>query len=477
MIDLDSIGLTEDRRSQDILQEGLDLSAPEAEENFHEMLSQNETGVMGAGAEADPTAQSMVPDERDTAEARTAADESLGAPVEESAEESEEERLRREEATRPNKGSTEPSRGAAKEHMAEGARVKDLNAHHPLVSSLMVHGAKGGAGRQALTARNTNQNLLDQWKSVKDPGQKAASAVATRPEGSVAAGHGGGRVAAGNKTGNPGSLELRQTASRTAGGEGGTDPTRGDKGNDAAGAMEKQTLQGTSARGRSSGQAQRREPGGDSGAFKEAPREVTPSSGNNAAPPPVEGQGGAVESTPTAGRAPNGGLEFGGLSTRSMTSTVASGHAAKSPGEATSGAQLADRVRLEEFSAGLERFVLKGTSKVQMRLDPPELGTVDIEIEVTDGEVFLSVRAESAEAVSALQSEMELLRESLKEQGLDLSHFELGHPDRDSGDSGKDPASSSAEGKGDRSRHGTDAEDASTTTRGITADGRLDVMV
>ena len=475
MIDLDSIGLTEERRSQDILQEGLDLSAPETDANFYEVLSQNEASIMGAGEEADPTAQSMVPDERDTAEARTADHESLGAPVEESAEESEEERLRREEATEPTKGSTEPSRGVTRDHRAEGARVKDLNAHHPLVSSLMVHGAKGGAGRQALSARNTNQNLLDQWKSVKDIGQKAASG--TRPEGSVAAGTAGGRVAAGNKTNNAGIRESRQMAPRTTVGEGGADQTRGDKGSDALGAMEKQSLQGTAARSRSSGEAQRRNPRGDSQGFKEAPREVTTASGTNAAPQPVEGQGGAVEATPTAGRAPNGGLEFGGLSTRSMTSTVASGHGAKSPVAAPSGAQLADRVRLEDFSAGLERFVLKGTSKVQMRLDPPELGTVDIEIEVTDGEVFLSVRAESVEAVSALQSEMELLKESLKEQGLDLSHFELGHPDRDSGDSGKDPASSSAEGKGDRSRHRTDAEAASTTTLGITADGRLDVMV
>ena len=160
-----------------------------------------------------------------------------------------------------------------------------------------------------------------------------------------------------------------------------------------------------------------------------------------------------------------------------MTSAASSSQPAQSLGEAPSATQLADRVRLADFSAGLERFVLKGTSKVQMRLDPPELGTVDIEIEVKDGEVFLSVRAESVEAVSALQSEMESLGESLKEQGLDLSHFELEHSDHNSGDSGEDPASSSAQGNAERSRQQADAEAASTTIRGITADGRLDVMV
>ena len=184
-----------------------------------------------------------------------------------------------------------------------------------------------------------------------------------------------------------------------------------------------------------------------------------------------------METSPTAGRAPNGGIDIGSLSPRSMTSTVAmspgSGKAVDSP----AAPQLADRVRLEEFSAGLERFVLKGTSKVQMRLDPPDLGTVDIDIEVTKGEVFLSVRAESVEAVNALQSELELLRESLKEQGLDLSHFELGHPDRDAANSGRDSASTGTGAKDDKARRESETEAEATTTRGITADGRLDVMV
>ncbi len=462
MIDLDSIAFSEDRGGIDLLKEVVDVSVPETKESFHEVLSQNAAEEGEGISEHPPAAQSTATEEGSSGEESLPEEETAEALLEESPEDVEEEHLRREEEAR----SRPPTRGAGQRQAVEGTSVKDLNAHHPLVSSLMVHGAKGGD--TTLAARNTNQNLLDQWKSVNNSGVKTPEG-ATRAEAKKGAERPSIRVLGNKDASGPVSLEGRQGLSRNAMGV--------EQVAEGAGKGDNPLSLDRSARGRVSDGTPHRGFGNDAQAPRETPKETNATQAKNTTPLPLEGQSGNVETSPTAGRAPNGGIDIGSLSPRSMTSTVAMSPGSGKVVDSPAAPQLADRVRLEEFSAGLERFVLKGTSKVQMRLDPPDLGTVDIDIEVTKGEVFLSVRAESVEAVNALQSELELLRESLKEQGLDLSHFELGHPDRDAANSGRDSASTGTGAKDDKARRESETEAEATTTRGITADGRLDVMV
>ena len=137
------------------------------------------------------------------------------------------------------------------------------------------------------------------------------------------------------------------------------------------------------------------------------------------------------------------------------------------------------RTPLAQFGAGIEKFILKGMNKVKMRLDPPELGAVDVDIEVVDGDVFLSVQTESASASAELQSQLELLRESLKEQGLNLKEFELGHGakdaegSKDGKESSRNESRTAKETKDDK----TGAQAAASEPKGVTADGRVDMVV
>ena len=155
MIDLDSIAFSEDRGGIDLLKEVVDVSVPETKESFHEVLSQNAVEEGEGISEPPPAAQSTATEEGSSGEGILPEEETAEALLEESPEEVEEEHRRREEEG----GSRPQTRGAGQRQAVEGTRVKDLNAHHPLVSSLMVHGAKGGD--TTLAARNTNQNLLD----------------------------------------------------------------------------------------------------------------------------------------------------------------------------------------------------------------------------------------------------------------------------------------------------------------------------
>jgi flagellar hook-length control protein FliK len=140
------------------------------------------------------------------------------------------------------------------------------------------------------------------------------------------------------------------------------------------------------------------------------------------------------------------------------------------------GAGTEGRTPLAEFGAGLQKFVLKGTNKVKIRLDPPNLGAVDVDIEVVDGDVFLSLQAESASAASELQSQLELLRESLEEQGLNLKEFELGHGAKDAEESKDGKESRKSKSRTEKNGDGT-ASGENQSGNGIGADGRLDVVV
>ena len=204
MIDLDSIASSEDRGGIDLLKEVVDVAVPETNESFHEVLSQNAAEEGEGIAEHPPDAQSTATEEGNLHE-----EEAPEALLEESPEDVEEEHLRREEEAR----SRPPARGAGQWQAVEGTRVKDLNAHHPLVSSLMVHGAKGG--NTTLAALNTNQNLLDQWKSVNNSGAKTPEG-ATRAEAKRGTERASIRVLGNKDASGPVSLEGRQGLSRNA---------------------------------------------------------------------------------------------------------------------------------------------------------------------------------------------------------------------------------------------------------------------
>lgn len=64
-------------------------------------------------------------------------------------------------------------------------------------------------------------------------------------------------------------------------------------------------------------------------------------------------------------------------------------------------------------------------SQLTVRLDPPELGKMQVDVKVIDNTLQLAIVTDTAEAKQMLASRMETLRTSLEQNGINLSRFEI----------------------------------------------------
>lgn len=81
----------------------------------------------------------------------------------------------------------------------------------------------------------------------------------------------------------------------------------------------------------------------------------------------------------------------------------------------------------EQLAQHIERMVYeRERNSLTVRLDPPELGTVEIRIHATGGEVQAWLSAERDLTRQMLQQAQQHLREYLESRGLQLSHFDVG---------------------------------------------------
>ena len=72
----------------------------------------------------------------------------------------------------------------------------------------------------------------------------------------------------------------------------------------------------------------------------------------------------------------------------------------------------------QKFAAGLNEF--------QIRLDPPELGRIDIRMEIArDGHMTAQLSADRPETLDALQRDQRALERALQAAGLDLDEGAL----------------------------------------------------
>ncbi|QER41351.1 flagellar hook-length control protein FliK [Thermodesulfobacterium sp. TA1] len=76
---------------------------------------------------------------------------------------------------------------------------------------------------------------------------------------------------------------------------------------------------------------------------------------------------------------------------------------------------------VKRFSA---EVLPEGEKRAYVRLEPPHLGSLDLEIKVHEKEVMIVARVEKEEAFRELQANVEAIRESLKELGLSLKDFQ-----------------------------------------------------
>lgn len=122
-----------------------------------------------------------------------------------------------------------------------------------------------------------------------------------------------------------------------------------------------------------------------------------------------------------------------------------------------------------------------GNSRFEFRLDPPELGRVEVRLEVTrDHRVTAVISADNPSALAELARHARDLEQSLQSAGLDLSEnglsFDLRQGDEGSGDSERDNA------RGGGGQAGADKEDSALNAPPQTArlerwrGMRIDVM-
>lgn len=105
--------------------------------------------------------------------------------------------------------------------------------------------------------------------------------------------------------------------------------------------------------------------------------------------------------------------------------------------------------RLAEQVAILSRSGAE-TQRVQIRLDPPYLGTIEVEILLRDGETQVYFGSNHAGVRDALESSLQQLRALLSSEGLELAHAEVGdgRADARDGDGGGEPSPEMASGPG-----------------------------
>jgi flagellar hook-length control protein FliK len=81
----------------------------------------------------------------------------------------------------------------------------------------------------------------------------------------------------------------------------------------------------------------------------------------------------------------------------------------------------------EQIAQHIERLVYeRERNSLTVRLDPPELGVVELRIQVTGSEVQAWLTAERDLTRQMLQQAQQYLREQLESRGLHLTHFDVG---------------------------------------------------
>lgn len=89
---------------------------------------------------------------------------------------------------------------------------------------------------------------------------------------------------------------------------------------------------------------------------------------------------------------------------------------------------------IRDLSMQITRHVEAGTNHFQMRLDPPELGRVDIRMQIAhDGKLSLVVAAERPETIDLLQRDARVLERSLQDAGLKTDSQSLNFSLKDGG--------------------------------------------
>ncbi len=80
---------------------------------------------------------------------------------------------------------------------------------------------------------------------------------------------------------------------------------------------------------------------------------------------------------------------------------------------------------LDQIQGGISKNLPNGVSRLTLQLEPENLGTVNLTIQVQGKEVRALIRTENQDVTQALQDQLAQVRQSLEQQGLKVSELEV----------------------------------------------------
>ena len=145
-----------------------------------------------------------------------------------------------------------------------------------------------------------------------------------------------------------------------------------------------------------------------------------------------------------------------------------------------------DRVRLVQRVARAVQTAQERGGDLQLRLSPPELGSLRLQVKMTDGALSARLEAETPQAQQVLMDSLPQLRERLADQNIRVERFDVdlmqsggggpsNLPDRRQ-DASQDGSSSRGNGPTIRRQAGSETNVGSSSPTHFVAAGRLDIV-
>jgi flagellar hook-length control protein FliK len=169
------------------------------------------------------------------------------------------------------------------------------------------------------------------------------------------------------------------------------------------------------------------------------------------------------------------------LAPNAANATAATSASATPQRPALNDAQGADQPKIAALATAIAAKSAAGTKTFEIRMDPPELGRVDVHLSVDrDGKVQAMLSAEHPRTLELLQRDSQHLERALKDAGLNLSNNSLNFSLKGEGRQGDGGGASMARARSLPDAVVARAEAANASVSNFntaSGDGRLDIRV
>lgn len=159
----------------------------------------------------------------------------------------------------------------------------------------------------------------------------------------------------------------------------------------------------------------------------------------------------------TSGLAPELGQNIGGPDARATTSL-------QTPQSARGTERAATPLRMDTIALRIVQASRGGEARFEIQLDPPELGRIDVRLEIgQEGSLRAHLAADRAETLDLLQRDGRILQKALEGAGLKLGQDSLEFSLRDQGGSDRQSAANGADPDSGQDRLADDDPDGAAT--------------